>query len=176
MRQKMVDYKKSALSDVIGLLWKELKLSQALKETDYPIASGSRVIPIFPVQEEETKNLLEDPNAPYIVYDFDLLSYDTDWVICKERITFKIYSKNMSKVLEIMNVMLDLFRRFDESAKTVNSYVKETNPNSPFNYNYFSLTDATSPDPADELAGRLEADISIIYAYTRDLNMEGRFA
>ena len=172
----MADYTKTALTDVLGILWSELKSNGVLDETDYPVVGGKYLIPISPVQEEETKNILENPNAPYIVYDFDIVSYDTDWIICKERITFKIYNADFSKVLQIMNVMLDLFRRFDESAKTVNDYVKQVNPTSPFNYHYFSLTDANSPNPADELAGRLEADISIIYAYTRDLNTEGRFA
>ena len=72
--------------------------------------------------------------------------------------------------------MLDLFRRFDESAKTVNEYVKEVDPTSPFAYKYFSLTEANSPNPASELQGELEADLAIVYSYTRDLNTEGRFA
>lgn len=172
----MADYTKTAISDVIGILWKELKDNGALVDTDYPIVGGQRLMPIFPTQEDETKNLISNPNAPYLVYDFDTMSYDVEWVICKERLTFKIYATEFDKVVEIMNIMLDLFRRFDESAATVNAYVKTVNPTSPFRYKYFSLTEANSPDPADELAGRLEADISIVYAYTRNLNTEGRFA
>jgi hypothetical protein len=178
----MADYTKTAISDVIGILWKELKDNGALVDTDYPIVSDPdeqivrRLIPIFPTQEDETKNLISNPEAPYLVYDFDTMSYDVEWVICKERLTFKIYAPGFDKVIEIMNIMLDLFRRFDESAANVNTYVKSVNPTSPFRYKYFSLTEANSPDPADELAGRLEADISIVYAYTRNLNTEGRFA
>jgi hypothetical protein len=172
----MADYTKTAISDVIGILWKELKDNGALVESDYPIVGGKRLMPIFPTQEDETKNLISNPEAPYLVYDFDTMSYDVEWVICKERLTFKIYAPDFDKVIEIMNIMLDLFRRFDESAANVNTYVKSVNPTSPFRYKYFSLTEANSPDPADELAGRLEADISIVYAYTRNLNTEGRFA
>ena len=172
----MADYTKTAISDVIGILWKELKDNGALVDTDNPVVGGQRLMPIFPTQEDETKNLISNPNAPYLVYDFDTMSYDVEWVICKERLTFKIYAPDFDKVVEIMNIMLDLFRRFDDSAATVNAYVKTVNPTSPFRYKYFSLTEANSPDPADELAGRLEADISIVYAYTRNLNTEGRFA
>lgn len=179
----MADYTKTAISDVIGILWKELKDNGALVENKYPVVAQDNpndpptyLIPIFPVQEDETKNLISDPKSPYLVYDFDTMSYDVEWVICKERLTFKIYAPDFDKVVEIMNIMLDLFRRFDESAATVNAYVKTVNPTSPFRYKYFSLTEANSPDPADELAGRLEADISIVYAYTRNLNTEGRFA
>jgi hypothetical protein len=172
----MADYTKTAISDVIGILWKELKDNGALVENKYPLLGGQRLMPIFPVQEDETKNLISDPEAPYLVYDFDTISYDVEWVICKERLTFKIYAPDFDKVVEIMNIMLDLFRRFDESAATVNAYVKTVNPTSPFRYKYFSLTEANSPDPAEELAGRLEADIAIVYAYTRNLNTEGRFA
>jgi len=107
----MADYTKTAISDVIGILWKELKDNGALVDTDYPVVGGQRLMPIFPTQEDETKNLISNPNAPYLVYDFDTMSYDVEWVICKERLTFKIYAPDFDKVVEIMNIMLDPSRR-----------------------------------------------------------------
>jgi len=76
----MADYTKTAISDVIGILWKELKDNGALVDTDYPVVGGQRLMPIFPTQEDETKNLISNPNAPYLVYDFDTMSYDVEWV------------------------------------------------------------------------------------------------
>jgi hypothetical protein len=144
---------------------------------DYPVSGGARVVPIMPVQEQvEIKDLIANPSLPYLVYDFDLVGYDTEWVICKERLTFKIFSPDVPEILKIMNVMIDLFRRFDESAKDMNDYAKTVSPNSPFKYHYFTLSEANSPDPAEELAGRMEADIAITYAYSREVNSSGRFA
>ena len=172
----MADYSKTALTNIIKILWKELKDNGVLTSTDYPVIYRDPFGPIFSVQQSGQREQFIVPDAPYIVYDYDIVGYDTDWVICKDRITFKIYATSLSKTIEIMNLMLDLFRRFDESAKTVNNYAKIVDPESPFVYKYFSLTEANSPDPASELAGELEADIAIVYSYTRDVNSEGRFA
>lgn len=192
----MSDYSKSAVYDVRKVLWNELVTSGVIRAKqapqsaaaawevarydDYVDQNGVFFMPIIPVQEQDTfKNSLgitASSPIPYIVYDLDLYGYDTDWIVCKERLTFKIYANSFSKVATITNLMVDLFRRFDESAKTVNTEVKTINPSSPFAYKYFTLTEANSPDPAEELSGRLEADIAIMYAYTRNIGADGRFA
>jgi hypothetical protein len=172
----MADYSKTALTNVLKVLWRELKDSSVLNPNDYPPVYRDPFGPIFSVQQSGQREQFIRPDAPYIVYDYDIVGYDTDWVICQDRLTFKIYSTTLTETIKIMNVMLDLFRRFDESAKTVNEYVKDVDPTSPFAYKYFSLTEANSPNPAAELQGELEADLAIVYSYTRDLNSEGRFA
>lgn len=172
----MADYSKTALTNVLKVLWAELRDNGAIDPTRYPLVFRDPFGPIFSIQQSGQRDQFEDQTAPYIVYDYDIVGYDTDWVICQDRLTFKIYSTTFAETIKIMNVMLDLFRRFDESAKTVNEYVKEVDPTSPFSYKYFSLTEANSPDPASELQGELEADLAIVYSYTRDLNAGGRFA
>jgi hypothetical protein len=175
----MADYSLGAVYEIRKMLWQELQSSGVLLSSDY--RDGSiQYVPIMPTQEQDifkTKFVLNRENPlPYIVYDLDTIGYGSDWIICEERLTFKIYSNSFSKVLTITNLMVDLFRRFDDSAKDLNKYVKNLNNDSPFRYHYFALTEANSPNPAEELDGRLEADIAIMYSYSRDLNAEGRFA
>ena len=192
----MADYSLGAVYEIRKMLWQELQDKGVMLASDYTDGSTSTdliardpndiiqtrglYIPIMPTQEQDifkTKFVLNRANPlPYIVYDLDTVGYGTDWMICEERLTFKIYSNSFSKVLTITNLMVDLFRRFDDSAKDLNKYVKTLNTNSPFRYHYFALTEANSPNPAEELDGRLEADIAIMYSYSRDLNTEGRFA
>ena len=192
----MADYSLGAVYEIRKMLWQELQDKGVMLASDYTDGSTSTdliardpndiiqtrglYIPIMPTQEQDifkTKFVLNRANPlPYIVYDLDTVGYGTDWMICEERLTFKIYSNSFSKVLTITNLMVDLFRRFDDSAKDLNKYVKTLNTNSPFRYHYFALTEANSPNPAEELDGRLEADIAIVYSYSRDLNTEGRFA
>lgn len=175
----MADYSKGAVWEIRKLLWAELQAAGILTASDYRENNVS-YIPIIPVQEQDTfKNKFvvnrENP-LPYLVYDLDVVGYDTDWFICNERLTFKIYANSYNTVITITNLMIDLFRRFDDSAKTMNSYAKNLDPTTPFKYHYFTLAEANSPNPAEELAGRLEADIAITYAYSRDLDQSGRFA
>lgn len=174
----MADYALGAVYEIRKMLWEEIQDSGLMLASDYREGNFS-LIPIIPTQEQpefKTKFVLNNPSLPYIVYDLDTVGYGTDWMICEERLTFKVYSNSFSKVLSITNLIVDLFRRFDDSAKDLNKYVKTLNNNSPFRYHYFALTEANSPNPADELDGRLEADIAIMYSYSRDLNTEGRFA
>lgn len=176
----MADYALGAVYEIRKMLWEELQDTGVMLASDYRDDNHVNYIPIMPTQEQDifkTKFVLNRANPlPYIVYDLDTVGYGTDWMICEERLTFKIYSNSFSKVLTITNLMVDLFRRFDDSAKDLNKYVKTLNTNSPFRYHYFALTEANSPNPAEELDGRLEADIAIMYSYSRDLNTEGRFA
>jgi hypothetical protein len=176
----MADYALGAVYEIRKLLWKELQDKGIMVASDYVSSDPIyQYVPIMPVQEQsefKTNIITGKPELPYIVYDLDVVGYGTDWMICEERLTFKIYSKSYNKVIAITNLMVDLFRRFDDSAKDLNKYVKTLNTNSPFRYHYFALTEANSPNPAEELDGRLEADIAIVYSYSRDLNTEGRFA
>lgn len=177
----MTDYNKVALTHIRNILWDELQSSNILDSRKYiDQETNLQWVPIIPVQEQDVfknkfvTNQIDPP--PYIVYDLDVIGYDTDWVICKERITFKIYSNSYAKVLSVMNLMIDLFRRFDESAKDVNIFARLEDSQTPFIYHYFSLAEANSPNPAEELSGRLEADIAIVYSYSREVNSFGRFA
>lgn len=175
----MANYALGAVYEIRKMLWEELQTSGIMLASDYR-DGNVQYIPIMPTQEQDifkTKFVLNRENPlPYIVYDLDTVGYGTDWMICEERLTFKIYSNSFSKVVTITNLLVDLFRRFDDSAKDLNKFVKTLDGDSPFRYHYFALTEANSPNPAEELDGRLEADIAIMYSYSRDLNTEGRFA
>jgi hypothetical protein len=170
----MADYTKSAVYQVRDLIWNELLDKELFNDQDY-YADGftDPLIPIIPAQQvPEFNNLL--PGKPYITYDLAVRPYGQAWWICEEVISLSIVSTNASQIQSIINLLVDLFRRYDKSAKDADAYVGE---DSLFNYHYFYVESADPIQSFDNEGGFMVGDISILYAYTRDLDMlTGRYS
>ena len=118
----MVNYKADAMYDIRKHFWDNLKSSGILDESEYYSDNiGEEVVPIIPVQQLAEMNQFLS-GKPHIVYDKVGLSYEDNWVICCEQILFTIYSTDFSQIAEIRNLMMDLYRRMDESGRDVNFY------------------------------------------------------
>lgn len=167
----MTNYADSAISKVRDFLWSNLVNDEILNPNDY-IADGflKPIVPIIPTQQvPELNNLIG--NQTYIVYDFDISSYSDQWWICEETALFSIISNDFSKIIEIINYMVDLFRRLDDVGKEINAFLPS---GTKFKFYYVSLDSATSPSPYMEEGGRQIGQVGIRYEYSRLLT-NGRF-
>lgn len=168
----MVDYTDTAIAKVRMYLWENLVSAGILRESDY-IADGfiQPLNPIIPTQQvPEFNNLVG--NKTYIIYDADVSEYYDQWWICQESVIFTIVSTEYSKITEIAQFIIDLFRRTDESATDINDWQPS---NSKFNFYTFVLKAASAPTPMLEEGGRQMAEVEISYKYSRNLDSAGRF-
>jgi hypothetical protein len=116
----MTNYKLDSMFELRKFLWSQLKKAGIFNPYDYYSDNlGVEIIPIIPVQQSpELDQFLN--GKKHIVYDKIGISYEENWMICCEKILFTIYSTDVSDIYEIRNLMTDLFRRMDESAKDLN--------------------------------------------------------
>lgn len=166
-----VNYADTAVSKIRQYVWDNLTTAKILKESDY-IADGfiTPLVPIIPTQQvPEFNNLLG--GKTYMVYDFETIGYDEQWFICQENLIFTIVSNDYSKIVEITQFLIDLFRRNDESATDINSWQDSA---SKFKFHTFILKTASSPTPVTEEGGRQMGEIEITYKYSRNTDSSGR--
>lgn len=168
----MADYTKNARSIINAFLWDELKQSGILEETQYrPDNFAKSLIPIIPSQEvPEFNNLI--PDLPYIIYDYEVEGYGDQWWICEEIMTYTIIANKVAQVVEIMEFMVDLFRRIDQSGKDLQKF----NPSDNVVAFYTTeLQNASGPGPIESEGGKVAGTVEISYKYARYLNSSGRF-
>lgn len=167
----MADYTKTAVGEVRDFLWTNLKSANIFNEHEY-IADGFTypLIPIIPAQQvPEFNNLIS--GKPYIVYDFEIGAYDSDYWICEENLILYIISPDYGKGVQTINFLVDLFRRMDDSAKDVNAAtVSDT-----FKFHYFYINKAESPSPMEEEGGNQISMVDISYKYSRRIGSNGRY-
>jgi hypothetical protein len=167
-----VDYKIDAMFELRKFLWQELKLAGMFNENDYYSDNlGREVLPIIPVQQlPEMDQFLS--GKKHIIYDKIGQSYEENWMICCEKVLFTIYSTNISEIYEIRNLMLDLFRRMDESARDVNA----SRSTDKLIFHSIYVQETTPIDPSQELQGFLSTDVILEVKYSRVTDGLGRFA
>jgi hypothetical protein len=167
----MADYTKLPFSDIRNYMWNQLTSASVLSETDYWVESFSSYLnPIIPSQQvPEFQNFV--PDQPYIVYDIENTGYDSQFWICTDTATLTLIGKKYSELWSMLEVIKDVFRRFDISAREVNKY----SYGSPFNFHYIYVDSITSPEYGNEEGGYLYATIKLSYEYTRNINSNYRY-
>jgi hypothetical protein len=167
----MIDYNIDAMYEIRKHLWQELLANNLFNIEDYYSDNiGEEIIPIIPVQQQPELNQFLSGKT-HIVYDKIGLSYEENWMICCEKMMFTIYSTDFSEINQIRNLMLDVFRRMDESAKDLN--VSKSTPKIKF-FNTM-VADLSPTAPSQELQGFLSADVVLEVKYARMTNGAGRF-
>jgi hypothetical protein len=167
-----VDYKADVMLDLRKFLWSQLKDNDIFVETDYYSDNlGQEIVPIIPVQQSPEMNQFLS-GKKHIVYDKIGMSYEDNWAICCEQILFTIYSTEVSEINEIRNLMTDLFRRMDESARDTNAY---SGISKKFKFFSIFVADISPTAPSEELAGFLSADVILEVKYARHVGTNGRF-
>ena len=167
-----VNYKADIMLDLRKYLWDQLKSNNIFIATDYYSDSiGQEIVPIIPIQQSPEMNQFLS-GRKHIVYDKIGMSYEDNWAICCEQILFTIYSTEVSEINEIRNLMTDLFRRMDDSAKDANAYPGISNK-----FKFFSIfvADISPTSPSEELAGFLSSDVILEVKYARYLDTMCRF-
>lgn len=169
----MADYTKNARTVINSFLWEELQSEGILEAKNYrPDGSTKSLIPIVPVQElPEFNNLI--PAQPYLLYDYEVDGYGDQWWICEERMLYSIIGTSVSKISEITEFMIDLFRRLDDSGKDVQL---SNTLDDKIKFYSVGLQSATAPTPFESEGGRMIGTVEISYKYSRILNSNGRFS
>jgi len=168
----MIDYNIDAMYEIRKHLWQELLLNKIFNDSDYYSDNiGKEIIPIIPVQQQPELNQFLS-GKKHIVYDKIGMSYEDNWAICCEQILFTIYSTDVSEINEIRNLMTDLFRRMDDSARDANAY---SGISSKFKFFSIFIADISPTSPSEELSGFLSSDVILEVKYARHLGLTGRF-
>jgi hypothetical protein len=118
----MANYKEDAIIEIRKYLWDQLLENEIFNLDDYYSDSiGTHIVPILPVQQSPEMNQFLS-GKKHIIYDKINSSYDDNWMICNEQFLFTLYSTDIGEINEIRNVMFDLFRRMDESARDIRNW------------------------------------------------------
>ena len=169
----MTNYKYVASYDIRKALLNELQTHDLYDPNDY-YADGftDPLEPIVPAQQvPEFNNLL--PGKTYIIYDVVQRNTGVAWWMSEETITFDITSRNAAEIQTYINLITDVFRRYDKSAKEVNLVLS---PNSPYTYYYFRIDNADPVQAFMDEGGFMSGLVSITYSYSREVNSEtGRY-
>lgn len=168
------NYQKLAIYDVRKMLWQELQNAGLFSINNYYVDSfGETLIPIIPAQQvPEFNNLL--PGKPYIIYDVVQRDYNVQWWMSFETMTLAIVSKDSSEIQTITNFLIDLLRRYDQSAGDVNLIIDQTGP---FTFHYFKIESADPIQAFSNEGGFMTGLISFSYSYTRALDpVTGRYS
>lgn len=167
----MTDYNIDAMYEVRKHLWSQLVLNNIIDPNDYYSDNlGETIIPIIPVQQSPEMNQFLSGKT-HIVYDKMGSTYEENWMICCEKISFTIYSVDFSEINIIRNMMIDVFRRMDESARDLNQS-KSTNK---IIFHNTMILEMSPTEPSTELAGFLAADVILEVKYSRTVGPKGRF-
>jgi hypothetical protein len=167
----MTNYNIDAMYEIRKHLWRELQLNNMLDPNSYYSDNlGEAIIPIIPVQQApEMSQFLS--GKTHIVYDKIGSTYEENWMICCEKISFTIYSVDHAEINAIRNMMMDVFRRMDDSARDLNNS-RSTNK---IIFHNTMIVDMSPTEPSEELAGFLAADIILEVKYSRTVGSTGRF-
>ena len=168
-----VNYKEDALYQIRAFLWKQLTEKGIFDLDEYYSENiSAHINPIIPVQQTMEMNQFLS-GKKHIVYDKIGISYDSNWMICTEQILFTIYTVDYAELNEIRNLMIDQFRRMDDSAKDMN-YDSDVQAGK-FKYHSIYIADISPTTPSQEMQGFLSTDVILEVKYSRNLDSNGRF-
>lgn len=163
----MTDYSYVASYDVRKAIWEAIRSNSILDPNDY-YADGflDALMPIIPAQQipEFTNSL---PGKTHIVYDIAQKHTGVQWWMSEETITLDIVSRSAAEIQKIINFLIDLFRRYDLSAREINLCLS---PESPFTFHFFKLEAADPVQSFQNEGGFMNGILSITYAYTREVD------
>jgi hypothetical protein len=166
------DYSIDAMYEIRRHLWAELLEHKIFIERDYYNDSlGKEILPIIPVQQSPELNQFLSGKT-HIVYDKVGMSYDENWMICNERMLFTIYSTDYSELNTIRNLMIDVFRRMDDSARDLNN----SRGTDKLKFHSTVILEISPTEPSNELQGFLASDVIIEVKYSRIVDGVGRFS
>ena len=166
------NYKLDAMLELRKFLWNELKTRNIFDEDDYWSDNlNENIIPIVPVQQSAEMNQFLS-GKKHIVYNKIGISYEDNWMICNEQVLFTIYSTDFAEINEIVNFMVDQFRRMDESARDINRWSQVSNK---FKFYSIYVSEISPTGPSEEMQGFLSADVILEVKYSRHTDTSGRF-
>lgn len=168
----MTDYSIDSMHGIRTFLWAELLNAKIFDAEDYYSDNfGGFLIPIFPVQQvPEMTQFLN--GKKHIVYDKTGTKYDDNWLVCNEMVSLDIFADDVNDINAIRNLIIDAFRRMDESARDVNLQLPY---NTPFIYHTIYVTDMSITAPSEDIKGFMSANVMLEIKYSRKVDSSGRY-
>jgi hypothetical protein len=167
----MTNYGIDAMYEIRKHLWQELLANNIIDQNAYYSDNlGESIIPIIPVQQAPEMNQFLSGKT-HIVYDKIGSTYEENWMICCEKISFTIYSVDFAEINIIRNMMMDVFRRMDDSARDLN----RSRSTDKLIFHNTLILEMSPTEPSTELAGFLAADVILEVKYSRTVGQNGRF-
>ena len=167
----MTNYGIDAMYEIRKHLWQELLSNNIIDQNAYYSDNlGESIIPIIPVQQAPEMNQFLSGKT-HIVYDKIGSTYEENWMICCEKISFTIYSVDFAEINIIRNMMMDVFRRMDDSARDLN----RSRSTDKIIFHNTLILEMSPTEPSTELAGFLAADVILEVKYSRTVGQNGRF-
>lgn len=166
------NYKIDSASEIRKFLWDQLIEYNIFDQDDYYSDNlGMSIEAILPVQQQPELNQFFS-GKKHIIYDKIGMTYNDNWLICDEQISFCIYATEIDDINEIRNFMIDTFRRMDEAARDVNQSSRLSNK---IKFHSIYIADISPISPSEELKGFLSADVILDVQYSRITDGLGRF-
>ena len=161
------NYTLSPVHAINKYLWDAIQDAGFMNPANY----GS-LVPIIPTQQIPEMNAMiaAGKSVPFIVYTYRTNAISEDWFIQDDSIVYVIYSQNQSDLIKINNLMVDIFKRWDESGQAVQDYIDTLNHPvlKQYDIKSVSVDSAGGPDPQSEENGRMTAIVTIRVTYTVD--------
>ena len=166
------NYKLDISFEIRKFLWDRLVAFKIFDPNDYYSDNlGETIIPFLPVQQQPELNQFLS-GKKHIIYDTVGSSPEDNWMISCDQILFTVYATSVTEIIEIRNLMIDLFRRMDESARDINAFQGLSDK---FKVHSVYVSDISPISPSEELQGMLSADITLEVKYSRMLDGVGRY-
>jgi len=172
----MADYRVVGAHEINKWLWFMLKDFEykpgvkAFKDyKDSGNSAGYSIVPLIPGYQWPQMSDITKNKSPYIVYNYIMSSYSSEWWICREQCAYVIYDFDEERLRAIHTYMVDLLKRMDWTARDINNSGKAA---SNFDIKFVQLTSASGPDDfavTTELTLR-GAMVVVNYEYTTDMN------
>lgn len=144
-----------AVYGVNQYVWNQLSTGSnpVLAPADYSYgqADGNPLVPIIPLGEEPTflQMIDEQPGIvtkPYIVYTWYTNGFDANsWYKPTDTVLYKVYAPSVAKLNQIVLTMVDMLKRYDVSAASVNRFIMLSNLSNEYKlYNYSAISVASA--------------------------------
>lgn len=164
-------YTESPAVDIRKWLWNELQAAGIMDSADYNIQGMGLIVPILPVQQQ--REMVDKLGGlPFITYDY-VTSYVESglWYVNVEQLLFTVYCEDFATSMAIKNLMIDLFRRQDDSARDLNNF-----STSSLAYLNLSIQENRWTRPERSDSDRNSFDMIIEVKYVRNLDDTGRYS
>jgi hypothetical protein len=161
---------------VFGLnkfLWDRIEKATILDKANY-----GGLIPIVPSQEVAALRQAID-EAPgvgshgFIVYSWYTNGYAQNWFQPIDTVIYRINATNGKELRALILLIIDTFKRYDESAEAVNAFIQGSNLNDEFKaYDYKSVytaaAQASQPTALEDEPMEATVTVRVAYAHDRD--------
>jgi hypothetical protein len=139
------------------------------------IPTGYSWSPIIPAQQDQ-ELMSMNPEKPFIVYDVRTPQIGVDWFMYENMISYVVYSSDAAEANRLVNWFVDVFRRFDQSAEDVNTWLRSGTDErlKKFNFHQINVAAAVPVEPAENEGGRYSGFVSLRYSFSTPNDQNGR--